>query len=235
MFRFPQAILAALSAPHPASRRLAALPRRPADDRRRHRASSPSTLDEQWTFKTGDGKRTAGSRRAAIVGGIVYVASFDKHLYALDLATGKKKWKTKLGPHQGIAGRQGRPRLRRRPGRQVLLRRRRRREECSGRSRPAARSRPRANFHGDNVLFGSHDSTPLLPQSRRARRSGTSRSTARSTARPRSSATGHSSPASDSILHVIDATNGKELGSIDLGGQRRDGRRRRATASTSAR
>ena len=36
-------------------------------------------------------------RRPAIVDGVVYVASLDKHLYAIDLPTGKQKWKTKLG------------------------------------------------------------------------------------------------------------------------------------------
>ena len=83
----------------------------------------------KWTFKTGDGKRTGGIEGApAIVGGVVYVASLDKHLYAIDLATGKQKWKAKLGYDEGVAQREGRPRLRRRPGRQVLLRQRSRRE-----------------------------------------------------------------------------------------------------------
>ena len=34
----------------------------------------------------------------AVVGGVVYVGSFDTHLYALDLKDGKEKWKYKGGP-----------------------------------------------------------------------------------------------------------------------------------------
>ena len=49
-------------------------------------AKLPDQLDERWAFKTGDS--IEGS--PAIVGGIVYVASMDKHLYALDLTTGKQ-------------------------------------------------------------------------------------------------------------------------------------------------
>src|SRR6478672_7779923 len=57
-------------------------------------AKLPVKLDERWTFKCKD--EVGGA--PAIAGNTVYVASFDKHLYALDLATGKEKWKTKLGP-----------------------------------------------------------------------------------------------------------------------------------------
>src|SRR5438046_9333402 len=56
-------------------------------------ARLPDQLAERWTFKCGDGVEGA----PAIVNGVVYVASYDKHLYALELATGKQKWKTKLG------------------------------------------------------------------------------------------------------------------------------------------
>ena len=57
-------------------------------------AKLPDQLQERWTFKAGDSIEGA----PAIVGGIVYLASMDKHLYAVDLATGKEKWKVKLGP-----------------------------------------------------------------------------------------------------------------------------------------
>ena len=54
----------------------------------------PDKLDERWTFKCQQAVESA----TAIAGGVVYVASADKHLYALDLATGNLKWKTQLGP-----------------------------------------------------------------------------------------------------------------------------------------
>ena len=98
---------------------------------------------------------------------------------------------------------------------------------CSGRSRPAARSTPAANFHGDNVLVGSHDSTLycLDPDGKKVwefQIDGPVNGAA-AVVGDRTFVAG-----CDSILHVIDATNGKELGTVDLGGQAgRDGRRRR--------
>ena len=53
----------------------------------------PDPLTERWTFRCKDSVDGA----PAVVGGVVYVASTDKHLYAVDLATGREKWKTKLG------------------------------------------------------------------------------------------------------------------------------------------
>ncbi|MFJ9694817.1 PQQ-binding-like beta-propeller repeat protein [Kitasatospora sp. NPDC101183] len=50
---------------------------------------SPSTpLRPQWPFATG-GFVTAAP---AVVGGVVYVGSYDKNLYALDAASGTRKW-----------------------------------------------------------------------------------------------------------------------------------------------
>ena len=47
----------------------------------------PADLVVRWKFKTKDSIEAA----AAIVNGVVYAGSFDEHLYALDLATGKEK------------------------------------------------------------------------------------------------------------------------------------------------
>src|SRR5688572_22251854 len=58
----------------------------------------PDQLEEKWTFSAGSAKTGGIEGAPAIVGGVVYVASLDKHLYAIDLATGKQKWKVKLGP-----------------------------------------------------------------------------------------------------------------------------------------
>ena len=55
-------------------------------------AKLPDQLAERWTFKTGDAIEGA----PVIVGNTVYVASLGKHLFALDLATGKQKWKVDL-------------------------------------------------------------------------------------------------------------------------------------------
>src|SRR4051812_13602750 len=51
----------------------------------------PDQLEILWKFETGD----AVESTAAIVDGIVYIASLDQHLYALDLKDGKLLWKYK--------------------------------------------------------------------------------------------------------------------------------------------
>src|SRR5437899_1074388 len=50
-------------------------------------------LDVLWKIKLDDGTEAT----AAIVKDTIYVGSFDQHLYALDLATGKQRWKYKAG------------------------------------------------------------------------------------------------------------------------------------------
>src|SRR5438309_36061 len=63
-------------------------------------AKLPDQLQERWTFKTGNAIEGA----PAVVNGVVYVGSLDKHLYAIELATGKQKWKTKLGAMRASPG-----------------------------------------------------------------------------------------------------------------------------------
>ena len=55
----------------------------------RAQAELPAKPEPLWTFRAGKGFSSA----AAIAGGTVYAASLDGHLYALDLATGKLRWK----------------------------------------------------------------------------------------------------------------------------------------------
>ena len=50
-----------------------------------------------WTFEGGD----AFLSSAAIVGGVVYVGGENGELFAVDLASGKLRWKTKLGESIG--------------------------------------------------------------------------------------------------------------------------------------
>ena len=51
----------------------------------------PKTLKVLWTWEAGDGMESS----PAISGGAVYVGSLNGELSALDLATGKLKWKYK--------------------------------------------------------------------------------------------------------------------------------------------
>lgn len=54
----------------------------------------PAKLDTLWTFKAGD----AFESSVAVADGVVYAGSMDEHFYAIDLKTGKEKWKFKAGP-----------------------------------------------------------------------------------------------------------------------------------------
>ena len=63
----------------------------------------PAKLEVLWKFKTGDGIEGG----AAIANGVVYVGSYDEHLYALNLADGTLKWKQKLGPIKAAPAVQG--------------------------------------------------------------------------------------------------------------------------------
>jgi len=116
-------------------------------------AKLPDQLDELWTFKTGNAIEGA----PAVVGDVVYVASADGHLYALELKTGKQIWKTKLATMKAS------PAVK---GGKVFV------GDSDGTVHcvDAATGKPLwkfategeitsgCNFHGDNVLVGSHDS-----------------------------------------------------------------------------
>jgi outer membrane protein assembly factor BamB len=176
-------------------------------------AKLPDQLAERWTFKCGDGVEGA----PAIVNGVVYLASYDKHLYAVDLATGKQKWKTKLGSFKAS------PAVR---GDRVYV------GDLDGKFYcvNAADGKPvwtfetegeihaGPNFHGDNVLIGSHDATLYCvgPDGKKVWEVKTEGPV-------------NGSPVvvgditfvagCDSVLHVLDAKTGKETGTVDLGGQ----------------
>src|SRR5207248_1250039 len=114
----------------------------------------PDKLDEKWTFKTGDAIEGA----PVIAGGVVYVASLDKHLYAVDLATGKQTWKVKLGAMKSSPSVRGdRVYVGNLDGKFFCL------KAADGSKvwefETGGEIMSGCNFHGDNVLIGSHDST----------------------------------------------------------------------------
>jgi outer membrane protein assembly factor BamB len=173
----------------------------------------PDKLQERWTFKTGNVIEGA----PAVVNGVVYVGSFDKHLYAIDLATGQQKWKTKLGAFKAS------PSVR---GDRVYV------GDLDGRFYcvNAADGKPvwtfetdgeitsGCNFHGNNVLIGSHDATLYCigPDGKKVWDVKTEGPV-------------NGSPAvvgdvtfvagCDETFHILDAKTGNELGSVPLGGQ----------------
>src|SRR4051812_40211879 len=54
-------------------------------------ADLPDKLEIRWKFQAKDSIEAA----AAIVDGVVYFGALDDHLYAVDLKTGREKWKYK--------------------------------------------------------------------------------------------------------------------------------------------
>src|SRR5438067_4211314 len=175
-------------------------------------APFPDKLDERWAFKTGNAIEGA----PAVVNGVVYVGSFDKHLYAIELATGKPKWKTKLGAFKASPGVKGD---------KVYI------GDLDGRFYcvNAADGKPvwtfetegeitsGCNFHGDNILVGSHDAT-LYCLSPDGKKLWDVKTEGPVNGSPVVVGDTTFLAGCDSNLHVLDARSGKELGVVDLGG-----------------
>src|SRR5687767_10583303 len=68
--------------------------RRTAEQTGATTAKAPEKLEVIWQFATGDAVESA----VAVADGVVFAASMDEHLYAIDLNTGKEKWKYKAAP-----------------------------------------------------------------------------------------------------------------------------------------
>jgi outer membrane protein assembly factor BamB len=175
-------------------------------------ARVPDRLDVLWTFKAEDSFESA----VAVAGGVVYAGSMDEHLYAIDLRTGKQKWKYKAGPFKAP------PSVR---GKYVyagdldsLL-------HCIDRVKgtkvwtfETGAEVGGANFNGDDVLFASHDAhlycvSKAGKQKWKFKADGEVHGSV-SIAQGRTFLVG-----CDSKLHVIDVNKGTEETSVDLGGQ----------------
>lgn len=181
-------------------------------------AKLPDQLEERWTFKTGGPKANGGIEGApAIAGGVVYVASLDKHLYALDLATGKEKWKVKLGAMKASPSVKGdRVYVGDLDGKFYC------RKTADGAPvwefEAGAEIMAGCNFHGTNVLIGSHDATLYCLDA-----------DGKKVWEVKTDGPVNGAPAvvgdltfvagCDSIMHILDAKTGKELGTVELGGQ----------------
>jgi outer membrane protein assembly factor BamB len=177
------------------------------------KSALPETLEPLWTFPTKDSIESA----PAVADGVVYVASQDEHLYAVDLMTGKEKWRYKAGPfkpapsvHDGavyvgdsdglfhcVDAATGKKRWTFETGAEII----------SG-----------ANFAGDLVLFGSYDQT-LYCLTREGKKKWAFKTNGPINGSP-AVAQGHTFVAGcDSSVHVIDLATAKEVTAVDLGGQ----------------
>ena len=176
-------------------------------------AKLPDQLEERWTFKCGNSVEGA----PAVSNGVAYVASTDKHVYAIDLATGKQKWKTKLAAAKASPGVKGdRVYVGDLDGKFHCL-------KASDGSKvwdfeTGGEITSGCNFHGDNVLIGSHDST-LYCLDAAGKKLWEVKTEGPVNGSPVVVGDTTFVAGCDSILHVLDAKSGKELGTVDLGGQ----------------
>lgn len=115
-------------------------------------ARLPDQLDEVWAFKTGNMVEGA----PAVVGSVAYIASADSHLYAVDLNTGKQLWKTKLGPMKASPAVKG-GKVFVGDGDGVVYGVEAATGKILWKFATDAEITAGCNFHGDNVLVGSHD------------------------------------------------------------------------------
>ncbi len=179
------------------------------------KAALPDKLKVKWTFKTG---KDGVDGTAAIVSGIVYIGSFDSHLYAIDLATGKEKWKAKLGPIKAaVAYRDGLLYVGDDEGKFYCV------DAEKGITRWTFDAKSDvtsgATFAGDDILFGTGGSD-LVCLSKEGKLRWTFNVPGGPVNASPAVAAGVTFVAGcDSALHVIDVKSGKEVRSVELAGQ----------------
>jgi len=173
----------------------------------------PDELEILWKYETKDSVEGA----AAISDGVVYIGSFDEHLYALDLKSGEKKWDYKTGPIAAppsvrdkliyVGDSDGGLHCIDADGKKKW------RYETGGEIKSGV------NFAGDSILFGSSDEHLycLKKDGSLAWKFEVSGGPVLGTpvvVDGRTFAAG-----CDSTLHIIDVADGKEKEKLDLGGQ----------------
>jgi outer membrane protein assembly factor BamB len=176
-------------------------------------AALPDKLEVLWTFSTKDSIEGA----PAIADGVVYVGSFDEYLYALDLDSGKEKWKYKAGPTKASpAIRNGVVYVGNADGIFHCV------DAAKGEKRWTFETEGEitsgANFAGDLVLFGSHDET-LYCLTKDGKEKWKFKTQGPVYGSPTLAGGKTFVAGCDSKLHVLDIATGKEERSVDLGGQ----------------
>ena len=173
----------------------------------------PATLDEVWRFDCTDAVEGA----PAIAERTVFVSSMDRNLYAIDYATGKEKWKIKLGSMKaGPAYHNGRVYVGDLEGKFYAV------DAKTGKQlwtfETQGEIQAGANFVGDDILVGSHDATlyRLTPEGKKVWQfqiDGPVNGAA--------AVEGNFAfvAGCDSLLHAVDLKTGKGVTAVDLGGQ----------------
>ena len=177
-------------------------------------ARLPDQLKVRWQFKAKDGIEST----AAIAGGVVFIGSYDQHLHALDLKTGREKWKYKAGPFKTpVAFRAGAVYAGDEDGIFHCV------DAATGKKRwtfdPGAEVTSGAGFAGDDVLFGAGNETLYCLGADGKKKWEFRVQGGPVNATPAISG-GHTFVAGcDSNLHVINTATGKETRAVQLAGQ----------------
>ena len=171
-------------------------------------------LDLLWKFSTKEGG-FEGS--AVIVDGVVYAGSLDGNLYAIDLASGQKKWayKTELGFSASPAVAGGLVYVGDADGKFYCI------DAAKGEFKWSFEAQAEidssANFHKDRVLFGSQDSNLYCLDAKSGElvwkyAIGDQIRCSPTVVGDRAFVAG-----CDSKLHVVDLTTGKAMGTVPIG------------------
>ncbi len=173
----------------------------------------PGPLVVRWKLQFKDGFEGA----AAVVDGVVYAGCLDEHLYALELKSGKEKWKYKAGPimappsvHEGavyVGDEEGIFHCV---------------DAATGEKRWTFETRGEissgANFAGDRVIFAGRDST-LYCLDKKGNLAWKFKTEGPIYGSPAVADNRTFVAGCDSRLHTVDLKTGKGLANIDLGGQ----------------
>jgi outer membrane protein assembly factor BamB len=175
-------------------------------------AKLPAGLETLWTFKTDDAIEEA----VAVAGGVVYAGSMDEHLYAIDLNKGARKWKYKAAPFKAApAVRDGRVYIGDLDGNLHCI------DAVKGTRKWAFETGAQlggANFYRDDVLVGSHDEH-LYCIDKDGKQRWKFKTDGQIYGTPAVADGKTFLVGCDSRLHVIDVVKGREIRSVDLGGQ----------------
>ncbi|MCZ2342116.1 MAG: PQQ-binding-like beta-propeller repeat protein [Bacteroidales bacterium] len=177
-------------------------------------AHLPDQLTERWTFTCKNGLEGA----PAIVGDTVYLASLGEHLYALELATGREKWRIRLAPMKAApAVANGRVFVGDIDGKFYCV------DAKTGKKlwmfETGGEITSGANFHGDRVLVGSHDSTLYCLNQADGHKLWSYAIDGPVNGSPAISGNVAIVAGCDSILHAVDIQTGQATGTVELSGQ----------------
>jgi outer membrane protein assembly factor BamB len=176
----------------------------------------PEKPEVLWKFST----KKAIEGTPAIANGVVYIGSFDENLYAIDLRTGNEKWRYKAGETKTPAAvHDGKVYIGNLDGVLHVVDAAKGAKLWTYETPNQAEITSGVSFIGNKILFGCVDES-LYCLSDKGEKLWTFRVQGGPVLATPAIAQDRTFVAGcDSTLHILDATKGQELSSLDLGGQ----------------